>query len=118
AEHHGDLRRTASGMMALLDRYDVAIVIADLGSGGAQRMTDNLVRRFLGLGLRVAVITLASAASDHYSLPSEAGRIALDRVAPSQNWIQALGRNLMRIVALRAALSRTGAGVVLALVGE
>lgn len=97
---------------------DLAIVIADLGSGGAQWMVDNLVRRFNAEGIRLAVITLSSADSDHFQLPASVRRFALGMLGPSRSVAGRVARNFQRITAVRRAIRASAATVVLSFVAE
>lgn len=82
----------------------IALVISSLRTGGAERSAVNLCKGLLRAGHKVAVLTWSSPETDFFHLPDGAQRIALDMFRPSQSAIEALGANLRRLSALRAAL--------------
>ncbi len=96
---------------------EFAVVIADLGTGGAQRVAVSLVNGLSAQGRTVTLITLAGTASDRFSTDSRVRRIALDLVRPTHGIAAALLDNIRRLWRLRAAVRQSGAPVVVALVG-
>lgn len=104
--------------MAGLAGRPVAVVIGDLGRGGAQRVAVNLVNAWIGQGRDVCVITMASAVVDAFALAPTVRRIALDLRQPARSALSALGANFGRILALRRAIGTSGCPVVVAFVGR
>ena len=56
------------------DGCDVALVISDLGSGGAQRVATTLANAWARQGRRVAVLTLAAPETDFFFLDPAVAR--------------------------------------------
>ena len=96
---------------------DLAIVIADLGAGGAQRVATNLAAGLASRGWSVSLITLAADVPDHFTLPPAVHRIGLDLAQRASGVLAALAANIGRVVALRRAIRVSAAPVVLSLVG-
>ena len=97
---------------------DVAFVISDLDSGGAQKVLTVIANYWAHQGHRVTVITLDGAKNDHFSLSERVGRVVIPNVGPSGGLFQAIFANLRRILAIRAAIKRSGAPVVVAFLTE
>lgn len=93
--------------------HDVALVIADLGGGGAQRVLTTLANRWAAAGRRVAVITFSHPDSDSFALNNGVTRISLG----ARHSRSPIGANLSRVRALRRALKASSAPTVLAFVG-
>ena len=81
--------------------YDIAIVISDLGSGGAQRVVVQLVERWLQDNKTVAVITLAPTNTDFFKLSEKIDRYALNETANSVTLLGGFIANFKRIRKLR-----------------
>lgn len=104
---------------------NLLILIHSLHSGGAERVTSNLVNYWAGKGWRITVVTLASREQDFYTLHPTVRRIALDMTGESSNFVTAIRSNLQRVIALRRILLEdqpdvalgmmSGAGVLLIL---
>jgi glycosyltransferase involved in cell wall biosynthesis len=91
----------------------IALVIASLGPGGAQRVMSVLANHWAARGDDVTIITLESREADVYVLDRRVKRAALGLVSDSEGVFRALASNWQRIRALRAAIRSTGARVVL-----
>jgi glycosyltransferase involved in cell wall biosynthesis len=100
------------------EAFDLALVVSDLGSGGAQRVVLHLVEAWHKAGRRVAVITLADSGRDFFRLPRGVRRIAIGGIANSPNVLAGLLANSRRVVRLRRALHQTGAPVAVAFVAQ
>lgn len=97
-------------------RPDLAVVINDMGSGGAQRVLINLLRAWSAAGRRVSLITFAGEEDDFHPVPDAVQRVVLGGVADSRGMLDALRNNLRRIARLRRALSEVGAPIVLSFI--
>jgi glycosyltransferase involved in cell wall biosynthesis len=94
----------------------IALVISDLGSGGAQRVLVQLAEAWMKTGRKVTVITLAEPEQDFFRLPAGIGRIALSGIGQSRTPLGALWANFVRIKRLRRALRATQAPVAIAFI--
>lgn len=97
---------------------DLALVISDLGSGGAQRVVLHLVEAWHKAGRQITVITLAGPEQDFVRLPDGVRRIAIGGVANSGSLVAGLLANGGRIMRLRRALRQAGAPVAVAFVAQ
>lgn len=88
---------------------DLAIVISDLGSGGAQKVAVSLACDLAEQQKDITVITLAGNENDFYTLPANVKRITLNLNQNSANFIEGIFANIGRILALRRAIKQTGA---------
>ena len=61
--------------------HDIALVISDLGGGGAQRVMLNLIKILSEQGVRICLITSMDEESDRYALPAEITRLTLQHSA-------------------------------------
>lgn len=102
--------------MTAAPRHDVALVIADLGPGGAQRVLTLLANAWDTRGIAVCVVTLAAADTDFYRLNRSITRISIGGISRSPGPVGALLANAVRIWRLRQALKRSGAPVVVSFV--
>ncbi len=57
--------------------HDIALVISDMGGGGAQRVLTNLINIWSEQGLRICLITSLGEEFDRYALPANITRLAL-----------------------------------------
>ena len=96
----------------------LAVVISDLGSGGAQRVLLHLVEAWHKEGHRITVITLASPEQDFFRLPKGVHRIAIGGVANSRGLLAGLLANCGRVWRLRRALREAGAPIAIAFVAQ
>lgn len=97
---------------------DIALVISDLGDGGAQRVLVQLAAHWSGAGRSVTIITQAGPESDFFDIPNGVRRMAAGGLGPSPNLVQRLFANLRRIRLLRRAMRDTGAPIVVSFVGR
>jgi GalNAc-alpha-(1->4)-GalNAc-alpha-(1->3)-diNAcBac-PP-undecaprenol alpha-1,4-N-acetyl-D-galactosaminyltransferase len=97
--------------------FDLVVVISDLEGGGTQRVLSTLVNEWNRLGIRVCVISIASAESDRYLLAPGVPRISLGLARPSKGFTAALLVNLRRVHSLRLALRSTRSPTVLSFIG-
>ena len=95
----------------------IAVVIADLGGGGTQRVLHGLVLDWIRFDIDVTIITISADRKDVYSLPPEVKRIELDLARPSTSFHSAVTNNIRRMVRLRRAIITSQATVVLSLIG-
>ena len=82
----------------------IAFVIADLGSGGAQKIAIGLMQHLNNNNHSITCITLDDGKHDFHTLPPSIKRITLNARVPSTNFIAALYANWKRISLLRRAL--------------
>ena len=99
------------------DPAAVALVIADLGAGGAQRVVATLAGAWADRGRPVTLITFDDGAGDAFALDPRVERIALGLQGDSAGPLQALRATWRRIRALRAALRASGATTAIGFVG-
>jgi glycosyltransferase involved in cell wall biosynthesis len=97
---------------------ELALVISDLGSGGAQRVLLHLVESWHKAGRRITVITLAGPEHDFFRLPHGVRRIVAGGVAHSRNVLVGFLTNIGRVRQLRRALREAAAPVVIAFVAQ
>lgn len=83
---------------------NLLVVIHSLHSGGAERVTANLVNHWAEKGWKISVVTLASRDQDFYGLHSAVRRVTLDMASESRNPVSAVFNNLRRVSALRRVL--------------
>lgn len=91
----------------------LALVIASMGMGGAQRALQAMAGYWLSKDVKITLITLDSDAGDFYEVPGRIRRVALGAVGQSANPLTALWRNVGRIQALRRALRKANPDVVI-----
>lgn len=96
---------------------DLTIVVADLGPGGAQRVVTTLANAWAKEGRRLTIVTLADDASPFFPLDARIQRQSLGLVAESRSLLGALMANGRRVLALRQAIRRSRAPVVVSFVG-
>lgn len=95
----------------------VTIVIADLGSGGAQKIAVSLAGFILSAGHNVTIITLAGPEGDFYTVPQQAQRMCLYETGKSGHFVLGLVANMRRIFKLRKAIRTAKGGAVLSFIG-
>jgi GalNAc-alpha-(1->4)-GalNAc-alpha-(1->3)-diNAcBac-PP-undecaprenol alpha-1,4-N-acetyl-D-galactosaminyltransferase len=101
-----------------MDGAKIAIVISDLGGGGAQRVASRLIAHWSAQGRDLTLITQAEPDSDFFDLPSSVRRSVIGGLGDSPNKLTGLIRNLSRILTLRRAIRDSGASVVVAFIGR
>lgn len=94
----------------------IALVISELGAGGAQRVISLLAGALASRGHEVWLITLAARDDDFFVVDPRVQRVALGLTADSGTVVQALRANVQRWRALRGAISRVAPHVVLSFV--
>lgn len=82
----------------------ICVVIADLGSGGSQKIATGLMKHWANSGHDVTCITLDNGENDFFELPSGVKRIMLDSAQPSANKLTGILANFKRIKKLKNAL--------------
>lgn len=91
----------------------VAMVLASMSYGGAQRVAALLANYWARRGEHVCIITFDSAAEDRYELDRNVRRIALGMTGNALDVFHALKENARRVLALRRAIVASGAEAVL-----
>lgn len=94
---------------------NILIFTNSLASGGAERVVATLANYWARRQWRVMVVTLAPASEDFYALDPQVRRLALDMAGPSAGALDALGRNLRRVAALRRTLVELRPAVAVAM---
>lgn len=97
---------------------DIALVISDLGDGGAQRVLIQLAANWLSLGRRVTIVTQAGPEDDFFKVPDGALRLVAGGLGSSPTLIQRFFANLRRIMLLRSAIRKADAPVLVSFVGR
>ena len=98
-------------------KNDLAIVISDLSSGGAQRVVATLANHWASLGRSIAVVTLADPDLDYFTLDQRIVRLVAGEAGSSHSVLGAIIGNIRRILALRRTLRQVNAPTVVAFVG-
>ncbi|MBI4615965.1 MAG: glycosyltransferase family 4 protein [Planctomycetes bacterium] len=83
----------------------LALFIASLAAGGAERVLSGLANAWAERGRDVLLVTLAPASSDFYTLHRAVRRVGLGLLKDSSNPLEAVRANARRLAALRLALS-------------
>ncbi len=94
----------------------LTLVIYSLDCGGSQRVLSLLANAWAGQGHSVRILTLARAARPFFPLDPSVAVEALDVARPAPHFLAGLANNLRRVLALRRALARHRAEVVLAFI--
>ena len=94
----------------------VALLIAGLGAGGAERVMALLAGGLANHGHEVSLITLASAGEDFYAVDPRVRRIGIALRGDSCSRSAALRANVQRLRALRRAIADVAPDVVLSFV--
>ena len=84
--------------------YDLALVISDLGAGGAQRVLVTLANEWSRTGRSVVVITFSSPESDFFTLSDSVTRKSLNVVGATNGFWGAITANVKRVLVLRRCL--------------
>ncbi len=100
------------------ERSEIALVIADLGSGGAQRVLLRAAEGLAARGRRVCVVTLSDPSTDFFAVPPGVRRISVGGIGRSANPLVGLFRNFGRVQRLRRALRASGASAALSFVTQ
>ncbi|MBX7246494.1 MAG: glycosyltransferase family 4 protein [Candidatus Sumerlaeaceae bacterium] len=94
----------------------LTLVIATLGSGGAERVLTTLANHWERNGHEITIITLSGIGNDFYSLEPAIQRVGLDVMSESGGTVSALTGNVRRLASLRSALSSSRPDVVLSFI--
>jgi glycosyltransferase involved in cell wall biosynthesis len=94
------------------DSRRLALVIASLGKGGAERVLSILANRWVADGRPVDLITLHAEVPDAYALDPRVHRIRYDLALPSNGITKAFSQNLRRVRSLSASLRARKPAVV------
>lgn len=95
---------------------DIALVISDLGSGGAQRVVSTLANNWVGNGYHVCVVTFEGPHHDFFTLDPAIRRFALGGIGVAPTAVGRVLANLRRIRSLRRALQRADTRVVVSFI--
>lgn len=102
------------GRSRAMSRRRVALVIANLGWGGAQKIMVAIANAWVARGWQVTLISIdADLAPSYFPPDPRIERVYLAVSAPSSDPLRAVLRNGRRLLALRRALRRSRAEVVL-----
>lgn len=96
---------------------ELAFIISDLGSGGAQRVLTTLANTWATQKRRICVITLADESRDFFPLHPSIRRFIAGGIRDSRNPLDALRMNFDRIRNLRRCIRQSGAPIVVSFVG-
>lgn len=107
-----------NSLSSAAERPDVALIISDLGLGGAQRVVVRLSAHWLGQGRRVAVITQAPVEDDFFHLPSNVKRVVAGGLGSSKSLIGRVVGLVRRTLLMRRAIRRADAPVLISFVGR
>ena len=94
----------------------IAFVIADLGSGGAQKIASSLMGHWANQGHNVHCITLDDGKNDFFVLSENVTRTALNLTQPSSNPLTALIANYHRIMSINGALESINPDVTISFI--
>jgi len=100
-------------MISALPVKNLTLIIATLGAGGAERVLSLLAREWQRREIRITVITLGGAETDHHLLPPGIERVALNALAPAQSRLDTLRINYRCTLKLRKALRRSAPDVII-----
>ncbi|MGB0719449.1 MAG: glycosyltransferase [Bdellovibrionales bacterium] len=98
--------------MTKIDEESIVIFIADLESGGAQKVAVGLARDLVKSGRRVTIVTLQGGKTDFHALPDGVARLTLENC----NRYKGLRANLCRIIALRRVLKDLRAQAIISFI--
>jgi GalNAc-alpha-(1->4)-GalNAc-alpha-(1->3)-diNAcBac-PP-undecaprenol alpha-1,4-N-acetyl-D-galactosaminyltransferase len=94
------------------------MVLADLNSGGTQRVVSNLANYWSGTGKKVTVITLSDQQTDFFKLSPAVMRISIGGQENSFSILSGLAANFRRIKLLRVTLKKLKAESAIGLIGQ
>jgi len=95
---------------------DIAFVISHLGSGGAQRVLVTLANSWVRKRRKVSVITFAERDQDFFALDPAVKRIVIGDAGTSRSLPGRLIQNIRRIIALRKALQKADAKIIMSFI--
>jgi GalNAc-alpha-(1->4)-GalNAc-alpha-(1->3)-diNAcBac-PP-undecaprenol alpha-1,4-N-acetyl-D-galactosaminyltransferase len=99
-------------------KEEIVFVIADLQSGGTQRVVSILANYWSQNSKKVTVITLSGPETDFFKLSAEVNRISLGGQTDSSSLISGLTANLQRIRLLRRELQKLQARYAIGLISH
>ncbi len=82
----------------------VIILIADMGSGGAQQVASQLASHWSSRGRRVGLLTLSAPETDFFKVDGKVERYSIGGVADSHSVVERVTRNFRRVLAIRRVL--------------
>jgi GalNAc-alpha-(1->4)-GalNAc-alpha-(1->3)-diNAcBac-PP-undecaprenol alpha-1,4-N-acetyl-D-galactosaminyltransferase len=98
-------------------KSDIALVIADLGSGGAQRVLTTLANEWCLRGLKITLISLSEPETDFFTLAPGISRLSVGGTGSSRSIVHSVLANIQRLTRLRRLVRETGAPTVISFVG-
>lgn len=94
----------------------ITLVIATLGSGGAERVMSMMANYWADSGRHVTLVTLSSPDADFYAVDPRVRRVGLGLLGYSQTVFAAVRNNLLRVWRLRRAMKASRPDVVVSFV--
>ena len=94
------------------------LVVTSLTSGGAERVATNLAYAWRTEGHEVTLLTIAAREHDFYELDSSVKRLALDSTSPSAGRLDAVWKNVSRMLKLRRSIVNENPDVVVVLMAK
>lgn len=91
----------------------ITFTISQLEGGGAERVMVLLAQGLLERDHEITVITLSSAATDFYRLPSTVHRVGLDLKYKSPTVLHGIFNTVFRLIQLRKAIRRSQPDIVI-----
>lgn len=99
------------------EQCDIAIVISDMGSGGAQRVISLLAEHWVACGRSVHVLTMESEDKDFFQLSTSVKRHVTGGIGDSRHIIEAIFSNVRRVWNIRRTLQEIKPQVVISFIG-
>src|SRR6476620_8459900 len=94
----------------------VTFVIGSLQLGGAQRVMLTVAESMVERKHDVTLVTLDSEASDFFTPPAGVTRIALTRLRPTRNRVEALVANARTVTSVRRAVKNSAPDTVVSFI--
>lgn len=85
-------------------KFDIGLIIPDLGGGGTQRVLLNLVREWLRHNKKICVITFSIENTDFFKLPETVSRKCIDFIEESEGFWDAIRNTFKRVKVLRSLI--------------
>jgi len=98
-------------------KTELAFVISDLGSGGAQRVLVTMANAWAQSGRGIAVVTFSAQDEDFFILDERVKRVCLNKVGVSSGVFGGLSSNIGRVTALRRTLKNMAPQNVMGFIG-
>lgn len=99
-----------------MKKTNIAFVISDMGSGGAQKMAAALLNHWAAQGHSVTLLTLDDGFHDFFNINQNVKKIRLGEIKPSKNLWQGLWANIRRVWAIRRALQMCAPQIVISFI--